>query len=295
MELTHHSHLEGHFGAVYALCQLSDGSILSAGSDGYIPQWFPTDSQDALLFARTNGPVFSLFATDEYVYIGQQNGLVTIVRTSDKSVVKQLNYDCGEVFAFERFNNRILIGTGSGVLLEVSAEDGSIHRKLQLCEKSIRRIRRVGNQLFVACSDHFIYVLNVSDLGLMQKLSGHENSVFDVLEVEKGVVWSGGRDARIRIYEQESEGWNPTKDINAHWYAINRMILVDECIVTASRDKSIRVWRKDGTAQSTIQSETNEFAHRHSVNDLLWMKERNLLLSASDDGRIGIFNVDSTK
>lgn len=294
MKLTHHSFLEGHFGAVYALCMLADGSVLSAGSDGYVPQWFPTESTDALLFARTNGPVFSLFASESHVYIGQQSGLVTIVQTSDKSVVKQLDYGCGEVFSFAQQNGYLLIGTGSGVLLEVNPADGSIERKLQLTERSIRRIRAINDQLWLGCSDHRIYVLN-ADFSLSQILEGHENSVFDMAQLDKNLVWTGGRDARIRAFSFESGEWKATNVINAHWYAINRMLLVNEFVVTASRDKSIRIWKKDGTAMGTIQPEKNEFAHRHSVNDLLWLSDKNLLLSASDDGRIGIFNVDSTK
>nr|MBP6568302.1 hypothetical protein [Saprospiraceae bacterium] len=110
----------------------------------------------------------------------------------------------------------------------------------------------------------------------------HQNSIFALNHISSIGLFSGGRDAHMKIWDLID--FTAKTDVPAHWYTINKILYIPELklIVTASRDKTIRLW--DAENNDLIRTlDVQKGGHFNSVNTLLWNSEHQTLLSAGDD------------
>jgi WD40 repeat protein len=97
------------------------------------------------------------------------------------------------------------------------------------------------------------------------------------------ILYSGGKDAILRLWNWKSGTMK--REIPAHNFVVYDILALPKGshIVSASRDKSIKIWTEDLNFLERI--DLREGGHRHSVNSLVSYSE-NQFVSASDDKRI---------
>ena len=107
-----------------------------------------------------------------------------------------------------------------------------------------------------------------------------------------GARRSGGRDAHFMIRAWQHNEEKIIVDHAAHWYTINKIKHLPEVnmIVTASRDKTFRLW-DDQTYQPIKTIDVFKDGHHHSINTLLWIAESKILLTAGDDRIINMWQL----
>ncbi|MEM1409107.1 MAG: WD40 repeat domain-containing protein, partial [Bacteroidota bacterium] len=165
-------------------------------------------------------------------------------------------------------------------------------------EASLRTIaiNEPANELAAGYSDNFIRVFEKSDLSLKHVIEGHTNSVFSLRYSPDGqLLLSAGRDARIKAWDVNA-GYLNLQDIAAHMYAINNIDYSPDGkhFVTCSMDKSIKVWDSHTFKLLKVIDKARHAGHGTSVNKLLWSSHENLLISASDDRAISVWNLEFT-
>ena len=107
------------------------------------------------------------------------------------------------------------------------------------------------------------------------------------------LLLSAGRDAHLKSWDVNS-AYSSFHDIVAHMYAINHIEYSPDGkhFVTCSMDKSIKVWDSHTFKLLKVIDKARHAGHGTSVNKLLWSDHDNLLLSASDDRAISIWNIE---
>ena len=77
-------------------------------------------------------------------------------------------------------------------------------------------------------------------------------------------------------------------------YAINHLVFSADGkhFVTCSMDKSIKVWDAETFHLLKVIDKARHAGHGTSVNKVLWTNFNNLLLSASDDRSISIWDIN---
>jgi WD40 repeat protein len=97
----------------------------------------------------------------------------------------------------------------------------------------------------------------------------------------KNVIITAGRDAHITISNSDYE---VIKRIPAHYQTIYGLIRVGDEFVTASMDKTIKIWNPD-FSKVTQRIEFKDGGHNRSVNGVVWIDDQTFA-SYGDDKKI---------
>ncbi|MFN3316701.1 MAG: WD40 repeat domain-containing protein, partial [Raineya sp.] len=169
---------------------------------------------------------------------------------------------------------------------------------LKLSEKSTRALALHPNNehLAVAFSDCTIRILDTKTWKVIYTLEGHQNSVFSVAYSPCGkYLWSGSRDAHLRIWSVK-DNYEVVKAIPAHLFAINHIFFSpnEQLAATCSMDKSIKIWDTQSFRLLKVIDKARHAGHGTSVNKLLWTNHQDLLISASDDRMIAVWQIQES-
>ncbi|GAB4246580.1 MAG: hypothetical protein Kow0027_07800 [Saprospiraceae bacterium] len=285
----------GHKASIYALCRgMRPGEFFTSGGDGLLVRWSLDNPDEGVAVANAGIQIFSIAAVPEknLVLAGDMNGGLHWIDLADaQNIRSETAHSCG-VFSILPLDDRLLTGGGKGKLNVWSLEKGELISSLPVTNTSIRAIAfsSLRNEVALACSDNCIYLLDAETLEVRQVISqAHNSSVFALAYTRSGqVLYSGGRDALLNAWQLEPEP-QLLKSVPAHNYTINALQLIceEKYLVTASRDKTLKVWDSESLELLKVLETVRDDGHRHSVNRLLWMEEFDKLVSVSDD-RSGI-------
>jgi len=103
-----------------------------------------------------------------------------------------------------------------------------------------------------------------------------------------------GRDAKLKlwncgnIFRPELE-----KEIPAHLFSIHDVKVhpSKSIAATGSTDKTIKIWDADNMKLLRVLDKSRHAGHGHSINQILWLRKRELLLSCSDDKTISVWDI----
>lgn len=287
--------LPAHRGSVYALAAGSNGKFFSAGSDGVLLCW-QWPQQRPLILAQVPSQVFALWydAVTHHLLAGTMSGAVYVTEVATGRILAALQHHTDSVFHIRRFGTRIYLCSKDGTVSCLDPEHD--YQLLQRWRISAQAVRRLAFHPQLPCaagsSDSHIYLLDASSGSISACLTGPVSSVFCLAYDGEGHrLFAGSRDARLYVYAMPAG--TLIYKINAHMFTLNDLMLIgrDQWLVTASRDKSIRLWKADDlTLLFSFSAEKNQ-GHTHSVNALLWLEPQQLLISGSDDRRIGIWKI----
>lgn len=286
--------LTGHDAAIYGLCRgHSPDIVYTAGGEGWVVQWDLSEPELGRLVAKTENNLFSLhyLAGEEYLVAGNMTGGVHWVDLRAPEKTRNIQHHEMGVFDIIQIGDLVFTAGGKGVLTKWDSDKIRTIESLKLSAKSLRTLAYHPEKklLAIGASDQAIYWVDPEKMLLvdMQK-EAHDNSVFALAFTPDGqMLLSGGRDARLKAWELDFPNI-PVKDLPAHWFTINAIAVhpKGEIFATGSRDKTIKIWSVDDLSLLKVIEVPKYEAHLNSVNRLLWIPERDLLLSASDDRRV---------
>jgi WD40 repeat protein len=151
------------------------------------------------------------------------------------------------------------------------------------------------NFLATVSNDELIRVYALDDYTFITQFKGHENGVGSVAFSNDGkYLITGGRDAHSKVWE--TQHWDLKHDFAAHLFAIYQIIIHPNLpfFATASRDKSIKIWRlEDFSLYKKLSVDKAQEGHLLSVNDICWSADGKKLFSVGDDKMVKIWKFDS--
>jgi len=289
--------LTGHKAGIFALKKINQHSFISADGEGKAIQWNLEEPEKATLLAAVPSNIFSIefIESSKTLVLGTFSGNLYFLDTVSKRQLSIGEHHKRGVFALKIIDNQLLAASGDGQLSVWDTSNFKLLDSFKISEESLRCLlyKEETKNLFIGSSDNTIHQFNWETKKPMQALAAHENSVFTFETISENISISGGRDAHLKV-------WNKAvliHSIPAHMYTINHIksILNGEYFATASRDKSLKFWDASNYELIKVIDNTKQVAHKSSVNKLLWFEEAQLLISASDDRSIIVWQVSTKK
>lgn len=289
--------LTGHNAAIFAIAEgQDDRHVLSGAGDGWVAQWNLDAAGTGQLLARVDTQIFSLclLKNENLLVVGNMNGGVHWVDLANAENTKNIAHHRKGVFETRAYDKAVFTAGGDGKITRWSIEERRSLESLQLSGQPLRcldfSVKR--NEIAVGSSDNSIFFLDGKTLEIRQVLrNAHQNSVFSVrYSPDASYLLSGGRDAHLNSWELDAN-FKKIYSQPAHWFTINSIVFHPEghLFATGSRDKSIKIWDAENFKLKKVLEGARDGGHFHSVNRLFWSKHRDLLLSASDDRTIIIW------
>lgn len=283
---------KGHNQGIYTLAATTQGRVFSAGADATLFAWEPLKSDQGVLLGSIQDAIYSsLYVEDtETLLLGSRSGNFIVVNQNG-GIRKFIAHQYG-IFALCHLPNSFILTAGGDGKLKIWNQEYEIVAEHQIATKAIRCVifNPSSSTLIAGSSDNNIYCCNLG-LEVLTVLQGHHQSVFALaLDHEGKTLFSGGRDAKLMIWELETG--NVKKTINAHWYHIHSLSLnpKHKILASSSMDKTIKLWDTETYELLKVIDPFKMESHTHSINKVLWLNEEHLL-SASDDRNLQLFEV----
>lgn len=278
----------GHQGPIFAQC-LDQQFLYTASADLSVARWNLSEKEKDGFSIRSKSPAIALeTAYSQFLCIGFLNGDFQIVDVLKKDIVFNQNFDAKGVFSlcFNPFSHLMYIGTGGGKVLSFSMKDFSVKKEALIGIGKVRKIilEPTANEVFAATQDGKIVTLHVSDLAVIHAWMAHPEGVNALLILQHNVVVSGGKDGMLK-------GWHRTSLQETFSFPAHRGVIYDllegpNCFVSASRDKTMKVWN-----QQDLEPMQKINFHQQSVNALVQQNGQGFV-SVSDDKKIGLWTYE---
>ncbi len=284
----------GHTGAVYAVCGSDRVDVFfTAGSDGIIARWNWKTGKSEGAVARVQAPVFSLFYDIEtgYLFAGREDGSVHVLDVKANREVKWMQNHAKGVFDIRANAAYIFFSGGDGKVSVVDRFSLETLRILHVADQKIRSvfIEPENKNLLAASADGMIRQFSMADFNRKNEWYAHEGAANAMAFLPGGRLISGGRDARLKIWDNGEV----FLDIPAHNYAVYQIGLFPESdlMITCSRDKTLKLWNPESFEVLLRISRQTTDGHKNSVNRFLFLEEETKLISVSDDSMVMVWDI----
>ena len=282
----------GHSGAVYAL-DFDGKFIYSAAADKFVVRWnIDTGEQDkfAIKFDATPYSI-SLFNHGLFLAVGLSSGSLHLFDIENRREVKFYATHKSGVFSITENKKlkQLIVGDASG---NISVWDTHTFEQIIFLPGDIGKIRCIlptndCNSFYVTSQNGDIRKISGITFNEEVQFFAHSNGATALLELSNTLV-TAGKDAHISVWDKSN--FEKLKHIPAHNFVIYKLLQLNETLVlSASRDKSIKVWNSN--SMKVLQKlERKNDGHSHSVNDLVKIS-KSKFASCSDDGKIIIWAI----
>lgn len=291
----------GHRDCVYSICQGSGpGDFFSAGADGWVVQWNVQRPEEGKLLARMSGPVYALFHLPErnelLVAVNHDGFHLLNLETGEE--IWQLPFPEQKWFRMERHNEGVLCSGTAGWLALFEPETRQT-RTWRFGQSDLRglAVHPDGTQFALGNSAGEIQTFSAPGQAEHPFPAVHNSTVFGLQYYPDGErLVSCGRDARLALWDLQTLGIPKLeKEIPAHLFGIHDVKVHPQkpLLATCSVDKTIKIWDAESLKLLRVLDKTRHAGHGHSVNQVCWLAEPEVLLTCSDDRTLSAWNIYS--
>lgn len=299
LEINKKCQFVGHSGAIYGLAfDHQKQKLYSAGGDGWLVQWSLENEVDGVLLAKIGDKIFSLaYIPESALFLaGTQSGDLYFIPADRKRSPRRFEYHQKGIFDIMIWKGLALTAGGDGKLGIWDIKKERLIESILITNAKLRSIGKSNESpvFAIGSSDQNIYLLNTSEFELLHTIEkAHTPSVFTVQFTPEGSsLVSGGRDAQLKVWQIASE-CSLERQFSAHWFTVNHLCFNESgtWLFSGSRDKTVRIWdTKSWTLLKEINLHKNE-GHQNSVNRLLWLENQGFLITAGDDRKIMVWEL----
>lgn len=263
-------HLSGHQGAIYDACW--DGlsqTWLTAGGDGIVAEWPGDGHGEGRALLHHEKAFFAVSASGAFRAAGTENGELFRWTAENAAEAKRIQAHSQGLYALAWTSSDLLV-TGGGDERIAFWNKAELQSDWRLAgAQKIRCIVPHEDRIFIGTTEGKAYLTSTHEMTQPQpslhSLSGHEGGCYAAAWHPTKKAWiSGGRDGYIRVWQADGL---EILAFPAHEGAIYRMVIAQDELWTASRDKTVKSWSlQDLSAQQRIG--LKEGGSNRSINAL---------------------------
>ncbi|WP_338391828.1 WD40 repeat domain-containing protein [Fulvitalea axinellae] len=290
--------MTGHKDAVYTLEKAwAPELFFSAGADGMVVLWNLKEPGKGRMVAKVQSSVYAIMfdAESSRLYVGQNHEGIHVIDPVKREKVGDVALGNVAIFDIVSIGSQILVACSDGVIRVVDCESLSVVKTLPAAGQSCRSlaVRPNAKEFVAGYSDNAVRLFGTEPLFWKKEIPAHAKSVFALRYSPDGKrLFTVSRDAKIKVWDAENDYAN-IQTVDAHMYAINHLAQSPNglLLATCSMDKSIKLWDAESLRLLKVIDKARHAGHGTSVNRLLWAGYDNLLISASDDRSVSVWEL----
>lgn len=298
---TRKANFSGHTGAVYSLQYFGiPGQFTSAGADGQVVLWDLNQPELGNRLVHTSGSVYCHFreiGSGQMAICVNRDGIHVVEPDSGKEVLAKSSPHTVWFRGISIQNKRVVFAGSAGNMAIWKTVSNQLEM-FQLAMPDIRALAHASDLGWIALGDSQgkISIVNDGTLKLEWTFQAHQGTVFACAFYPVGqILATAGKDAHLKLWQLQKGSKNARliRDIPAHLFGIHDIALhpTKPILATGGMDKSIKIWDAETLKLLRVLDKGRHAGHGHSVNQLLWLPEPELLLSCSDDRTISAWDI----
>lgn len=282
--------ITGHAGAIYDTIVDDSGFLFTTSADKFIARWnVESGEQDAFAIKLDNSAYsICLINADKHLVIGSSKGNLHVIDLEQKQEIRNLAQHKSGVFSlcYNSKNSEFYATDADGYFSVWSADDFSLKLILPLNCGKIRSMTLAdeGELIILSCQDGTTRILECNFYNEIVTLKSHRMGA-NVALVKNDILYTGGKDAYLRLWDWKSE--KLIKEVPAHNYAVYDIIDMGNVLVSASFDKTVKVWEPE-SLDIFQRIDVKTKGHSHTVNSLSKLNADEFI-SAGDDRKIKLW------
>jgi len=289
----------GHKDCVYALENgPKTGCFFSGSADGMVVLWDIKKPEKGLPIAKVRGSVYALFYNsvgNEILIASNRDGL-HLIDLNTKTEIWSFPSPDHQWFRMQNVGKHVWILGSKGRVLIMDLKSRTVEEK-QFGQHDLRSIDvdRNESKIGIGNSNKEIFIVSLGKNTVNIIPNAHLSTVFGIRfhpYAQKFI--SAGRDAKLKIWGENLKGdWALENEVAAHLFSIHDIKLhpTKPILISGSTDKNIKIWHPETLKLLRVLDKTRHAGHGHSVNQLLWLENTEVLLSCSDDRTISAWNI----
>ncbi len=274
-----------HAAPIYSLCEHNNG-FLTGGADKIATLW-NTDLENQPLQIKTDFGIYHLNYNNNLLYIGQSKGSCHIIDLKQKKEVALLHAHKNGVYKSIITNERIFLLGGDGKMSVWDKHTNKHIKTLTIGEGKLRDAVIINDEIFIAGSYGKITSVGTTELTITKSYYCGEDHLYTLLPhpEKKHMIFCAGKDANLYVLNTKKE---ESIQFPAHNFGIYKIchLAPNNVIASCSRDKSIKLWDCNSLDFINKVERTGANGHTGSINNILWNKPEQQLISVGDDKRI---------
>lgn len=202
-------------------------------------------------------------------------------------IIKKVQVKCKILCLCFLDDGRLVSGDSEGKIViynkDTYQSDISINRALNSSVRGICKLRN-GSLVSFGFAKIKIWKINGNKYNNTHVLKGHKNWINKIIELESGILWSCSADKTIKIWDNKLD-YQSIETLTGHAFCVSSIVELNEYIISASEDNSVRVWNK--STYQCIQIIEGIFCYW--INGLSKLKDNIIILG----GKTELFILDA--
>ena len=276
-----------HSGSIYALAHDPNSDLLfTGGADKIVASWDLNTFKNTPFSIKTKSAVLNLnLINEQHLFIGLFNGDFHIIDIQNKQELKHFTFHKKGVFAstYSKEFNRLLVGSGDGNLSIWDTKTYTLLHSDKISEGKIRTIEIINSLAYIGTSEGYVLVIEINTLQQIASYKINEEGINTLCFLkQKNALLIGGKKASLFVFSLSKN--ETILEIPAHNWPIYKILnLESKGLFTCSRDKTIKQWNPENLELIKRYCFPEFKGHTHSINNLIYISSKKLLISAGDD------------
>lgn len=283
--------IKGHSGAIYS-CAFDGTFVYSGSADKFIARWIPAEGIQDKFAIKFEHTIYAVETYGDLVIAGRSDGGLHVFNAQKRSEQHYFTQHTQAIFAIatNEYKNHCYAGDADGNFSVWDLKTWDLLLYLPLNCGKIRdiAIQEDGSLIALAAQDGTLRIFDTETFNEIHTIQAHKGGTTALCFIPGNTLLvSGGKDAMLRLWDFRFE--NCLKEVPAHNFAIYRILLMGEQLVTLSRDKSIKIWSHDLEFLQKLDAKSG--GHKHSVNDGIRIDSERFV-TCGDDKRLIFWKKD---
>lgn len=232
-------------------------------------------------------------AASGILWVGQNFEGIHGILVSDQSRVFSIQLPSLSIYAIEIVDGQVWLGHQDGLITVVDQETQAVKKRIKAGESNVRSFCPLPNgTIAVGASDGFIRIFDLA-FNLNHAWRAHQTTVFSmVYQSESATLVSAGRDAYLKKWNLAGELQGEAVPAHIYSINTLVQSPCGSYLATGSMDKTIKIWDAGTLRLMKVLDYARYGGHKNSINRLIWSAFEDLLVSASDDKNISVWKID---
>lgn len=234
-------------------------------------------------------PIFSIWQNPEtsVLWIGTSYGKVLVFDLMTRTLIQSFLFPGTGIFSITRLSGTLLVcTTGDGRWLCFHPQTHQFTGEKKWAEGKIRTLKSNGEGIWAMGTSAGEIILGTNETET-NRFQAHDWPVNDIAWYGNHTLISGGKDAWLKTWKFQGV-WELQEAVPAHNYAIYAVFRLGKKIITASRDKHIKIWSGPDLKPEQRIDAIQGGGHRFSVNTAIPLSESRFA-TGGDDREIRIW------